>query len=134
MKKALPEDAPKPGAFKEPGAETPATEEAPASEVTTNLVDDIQLIDGIGDKTAEKLRDAGYGTLTSIADLTADQITELEQKIEISEGTFEKQEWQVQAREMIAGGEPRSQTDKDLRKKLLAQRDAGGKANEGEAS
>ncbi|MEM6914646.1 MAG: helix-hairpin-helix domain-containing protein, partial [Pseudomonadota bacterium] len=144
MKKPLPDDAPHPGAFEEPKAVDVASPEASSAKSEAQsgaeraadadgapaFVDDIQLIDGIGDVTAGKLKEAGYGTLSSIADLSAGDIAALEEKIGVSSGTADKQEWQVQAKEMIAGGEPRSDTDKKLYKKLLAEQQSAGSASD----
>ena len=49
--------------------------------------------------------------------MSADEITALEEKIG-KPGVVAKEEWVEQAKEMIAGEEPRSQVDKDLAKKM----------------
>ena len=108
-----------------PAEEAPAADAAPAeaAPAAAGFVDAIVLVDGIGPKGEEVLAAAGITKLTQIVDLTAEQIAELEEKIG-KPGVFEKQEWGVQAKEMIGGAEPRSQVDKDLAAKMRAEASA----------
>ena len=123
LKRQRPEDAPIPGAFKA-AADLAAASEAPAADKASgDFIDDIVLIDGIGEKTAEKLQAEGVGTLTALVALSAEDLTALEEKIG-AQGQAASQEWVEQAKEMIAGGEPRAQVDKDLAAKLRAERDS----------
>lgn len=84
---------------------------------STDFVDAVVLIDGIGPKGEEVLEAAGITKLTQIVELTAEQIADLEEKIG-KPGVVAKQEWVEQAKEMIGGAEPRSQVDKDLAAKM----------------
>lgn len=119
VKKPLHADLPVPGAFRAAGEE-PAAEQSKGG---ADFIDDIVLIDGIGDKTAEKLRQENVGTLTALVALSAEELAALEEKIG-AVGQAASQEWVEQANEMIAGGEPRAQVDKDLVAKMRAERDA----------
>lgn len=115
-------DLPMPGKFSDapkaaaPEAKTPKAKkkaDAPAAD----FIDAVVLVDGIGPKGEEVLKEAGISKLTQLAALTAAEITALEEKIG-KPGVFEKQEWVAQAKEMIGGAEPRSQVDKDLAAKM----------------
>ncbi|MEM9988767.1 MAG: helix-hairpin-helix domain-containing protein, partial [Pseudomonadota bacterium] len=121
VKKPQPEGVPIPGAF------TTASDESTSSdaEASGDFIDDIVLIDGIGEKTAEKLQAEGVGTLTALVALSAEELAALEEKIGAT-GQAASQEWVEQAKEMIAGGEPRAQVDKDLVAKMRAERDNEG--------
>ncbi len=86
-----------------------------------SFVDDIQLIDGVGPKSAKVLRQAKVGTLTGFAALSdADRNAVLE-----AAGLTERaarEEWVAQAKEMIDGGAPRSKVDRDYAARILAKR------------
>jgi len=115
-------DLPMPGAFKAAGAKPAAKkDDAPKAD----FVDAIVLVDGIGPKGEEALKEAGVSTLTALVAMTAEQITALEEKIG-KPGVVAKQEWIEQAKEMIGGAEPRSQVDKDLAAKMRKDAAAGG--------
>ena len=75
------------------------------------------MVDGIGPKGEEALAAAGITKLTELVAMSAEDITALEEKIG-KPGVVAKEEWVEQAKEMIAGEEPRSQVDKDLAKKM----------------
>jgi len=117
------DDLPLPGKFSEApkaAASAPKAKKekaAPKVAASADFVDAVVLIDGIGPKGEEVLAEAGITKLTQIAALTAEQITDLEEKIGKS-GVVAKQEWIEQANEMIGGAEPRSQVDKDLAAKM----------------
>ena len=121
-------DLPVPGKFREVAAAAAAKEKASkggakASAPAAGFVDAVILVDGIGPKGDEVLQAAGITTLTQLAALTAEQITELEEKIG-KPGAFAKGEWVEQAKEMIAGEEPRSEVDKKLKAKMLKEQAA----------
>jgi large subunit ribosomal protein L21 len=88
----------------------PSKKATPAAE--TSYKDDISLIGGIGAVLKKKLDVAGYGTLASIAALTADDITKLDTELKLG-GRIERDEWVEQARELIAGKPPRAKADKE---------------------
>lgn len=85
----------------------PAT--AKAAEPSYN--DDISLIGGVGPVLKKKLEGAGYGTLASIAALTAGDIAKLDEDLKLG-GRVERDEWVEQAKELMAGKPPRAKTDK----------------------
>ena len=103
--------APKAAKSKDKPAEK--TDAAPSAD----FVDAIVLVDGIGPKGEEALAAAGITKLTELVAMSAEDITALEEKIG-KPGVVAKEEWVEQAKEMIAGEEPRSQVDKDLAKKM----------------
>ncbi len=114
-------DLPLPGKFTTAPAPKPAKEDKPAkaegAAASADFVDAIVLVDGIGPKGEEALAEAGITKLTQLVAMSADEITALEEKIG-KPGVVAKQEWIEQAKEMIAGEEPRSQVDKDLAAKM----------------
>ena len=85
-----------------------------------SFVDDIQLIDGIGDKSTEALKEAGVATLTAFVALSDEERDKLLGDLGFAEQA-EKQEWLVQAQEMIDGKPPRAKVDQELAKKLAKQ-------------
>ena len=111
VKKALPEGVPMPAALRKAGAD-----DADA----VSFVDDIQLIDGIGDKSTEALKEAGVATLTAFVALSDEERDKLLGDLGFAEQA-EKQEWLVQAQEMIDGKPPRAKVDQELAKKLAKQ-------------
>ena len=125
------DDLPMPGKFTTGPApkakESPKADEASAP--AADFIDAVILVDGIGPKGEEVLKAAGIEKLTQLVALSAEQITELEEKIG-KPGIFAKEEWVEQAKEMIGGAEPRAQIDKDLAAKM--RKEAGGVAAKGE--
>ena len=77
-----------------------------------DIIDDISLISGVGPVLSEKLTEAGYGTLESIAKLKKAEIAKLDEELSLG-GRIEREEWVVQAKELLAGKPPRAQIDKD---------------------
>jgi len=75
------------------------------------------LVDGIGPKGAEALKEAGVATLTGLVAMSAKELAAIEEKIG-KPGVVAKEEWVEQAKEMIGGAEPRAQVDKDLVAKM----------------
>lgn len=88
-------------------------------EISTDFVDAIILIDGIGEKTAESLEGVGITKLTQLIELSEDDLTELAEKLGLGD-QIATQEWIDQAAEMIAGGEPRADVDKEIAEKMRA--------------
>ncbi len=106
--------------------ETAADTEAEADErgeITSALIgtaaDDIVLIDGIGPATANTLKEKGAGTLSGFAAMDEDVRSALLGELGVADKARE-QDWVGQAREILAGGEPRAKVDRDLLAKLLA--------------
>ena len=137
IKKAIPEDAPRPGAFVAAGerveAEADSSTFAEAGEKTpvgafgtdADFVDDIVLVDGIGPKTAEAMQAEGVGTLTALSNLEGAELTALLEKVGVDPAKAENEEWVKQARDMMAGGDPRADVDKKARDKMRAEKQAG---------
>ena len=83
-----------------------------------DFIDDVQLIDGVGNKIAQKLKERNAGTLTAIASLSDEMLDQLADVIG-AKGRPQREEWKVQAVEMMSGKPPRAKIDQDLVKKLL---------------
>jgi large subunit ribosomal protein L21 len=81
---------------------------APAADGTS---DDISLIGGIGPKMETGMRELGYNTFASIAAMTAEQIEAAEVHLK-QKGRFAREEWNEQAKELLAGKPPRAKTDR----------------------
>ena len=80
-----------------PAKAEPAAEEAPAAPAASDGGDDLTKIKGLGKVFAGKLNDAGITTFAQMAALSADEITALEEKLNVS-GKFEKEDWVAQAK------------------------------------
>ena len=114
VKGAKVSDLPLPGKFTTgPAPKAEKKDTAPSAD----FVDAIVLVDGIGPKGEEALAAAGITKLTELVAMSAEEITALEEKIG-KPGVVAKEEWIEQAKEMIAGEEPRSQVDKHLAAKM----------------
>jgi len=81
-------------------------------------IDLIVLIDGIGPKTADALKAEGIEKLTQLAGLEPNKRDSLFEALGVSDQA-KKEEWVVQAKEMIAGGAPRAKVDQDLVAKII---------------
>ncbi len=97
-------------AIEQPAAVQPIT-------VPAGFVDDIILIDGIGEKTVSLLADEGVTGISQIAAMSDEQLAVLTEKIGFK-GFEVTQEWKLQATEMLSGGLPRSKTDQTRLAKL----------------
>lgn len=86
-----------------------------------SFVDDIVLVDGIGPKAAKGLRSKGLGSLTAYADAKAADLKAVLEELGLAEKA-DREEWLVQAKEMIAGGAPRAKVDRDYAARQLAKR------------
>lgn len=105
-------DLPMPGKFKS------AEAKVEKAEAKVDFVDAVVLIDGIGPKGEEVLAAEGITKLSQVAAWSAGDIKAIEEKIG-KDGVVAKEEWVEQAKEMIAGGEPRAKVDQDLKAKML---------------
>lgn len=123
VKGARVDDLAVPGKFTIEKLDAPAPAAEKETAPSSDFVDDIVLVDGIGPKGAEALKEAGVSTLSGLAAMSAEELAAIEEKIG-KPGVAAKEEWVEQAKEMIAGGEPRAKTDKDLRAKILKERAA----------
>jgi len=129
VKRPRPDDAPMPAAIRIK-ADVSAAGEAPAAASFSDAVDKIVLIDGIGDKTAEGLIAEGVEKLTQLVAMSDDDRAALFEKIGAGEQAA-KQEWVVQAQEMIDGKAPRAKVDQDLAAKLRADAKGNGAKDNG---
>jgi large subunit ribosomal protein L21 len=93
-------------------AEPKAKAEKAAPVAEAAYKDDVTLIGGVGPVLKKKLEAAGYGTLASIAALSADDIAKLDAELKLG-GRIERDEWIEQAKELMAGKPPRAKADKE---------------------
>ena len=88
-------------AAKKPAAEKKAATQADAP------ADDLSLISGVGPVLVKKLNEAGYTTFKQIAEMTPEQIAELDAQLNFK-GRIERDQWVAQAKELMAGKPPRA--------------------------
>jgi large subunit ribosomal protein L21 len=94
-----------------------AAEQAPAvpqpSQTTGDVGagDNLSLISGVGPKIKQSLSDLGYTRFEQIASLTPDQIETIETALK-SKGRVARDEWIVQARDLMEGKPPRAKADR----------------------
>lgn len=86
---------------------TPVVDEAPVVEEQPKVAaaDDLTRISGVGPALAKKLTEAGYTSFQQIADLTQEQIEELEATVIRFSGRIERDDWKGQARGFVANPE-----------------------------
>jgi large subunit ribosomal protein L19 len=91
--------------------------EAQASDTTPapEFEDDITLILGIGEEIAGKLKGEGVTSLRQIAGWSEDDIADYDRKLDLK-GRIGRDEWVEQARELVAGGKPRTKADQEKAK------------------
>lgn len=99
----------------------------PVEEVVSELrppdgfIENVILIDGIGEKTALALRNSGVSKISQIATMPEGDLAKVVSRIGIP--GFEKtQEWQQQSIDMVKGALPRSVSDQDKLKSLIEER------------
>ena len=109
VKKDIHADAPAAGSFRKP--------EVAGGDDAVPFVDNIVLIDGIGEKTAEQLTEKGVATLTALVEMSEDDRKAMFEELSVAEKA-ENEEWVAQAQEMIDGKPPRAKVDQDLARKL----------------
>ena len=73
--------------------------------------DDISLISGIGEKLATELNGLGLVSFAQLANLRPDDVDQLESRLNLR-GRVRREEWQEQARELMAGKPPRGLSDR----------------------
>jgi large subunit ribosomal protein L21 len=88
----------------------PAPKAAKAKASAPNLNDNISLIDGLSLAMEKKMRAAYNTTLTDIAAWTADDIAKYNAEFALK-GRITREEWPVQARELLDGKAPRAKVD-----------------------
>ena len=123
VRKPFPKEAVLPGSIRAAG-DAGASENGDGNGFD-DAVDQIVLIDGIGDKTAEALIAEGVSKLTQLVALSDDDRAALFEKLSVTDQA-EKQEWVVQAQEMIDGKPPRAKVDQDAVAKIRAAAADGG--------
>lgn len=74
--------------------------------------DNLSLIGGVGPKMEKELNKAGIFHFWQLAAMTADDVSKLEGTGEIGP-RVSREEWVVQAQELLAGKPPRAKTDRD---------------------
>lgn len=114
VKKDLHADAPVEGSFK-----APATEAASGDvKIEGTAADNIVLVDGIGPKTEEALKEKGYGSLSAFVNADEAERAAVLEELGVTDDAA-KEDWVGQAKDILAGGQPRAKVDQDLLKKLL---------------
>jgi large subunit ribosomal protein L3 len=115
VKKALHANAPADGSFK-----APAKGDAPAAgvQIEGTAADTIVLVDGIGPKTEENLKEKGLGSLSAFVAMADDERTAILEELGVAEDAA-NEDWVGQAKDILAGGQPRAKVDQDLLAKLL---------------
>ncbi len=98
-----------------PGAAEAAAAKAEAANAP-QVVDDVSLISGVGDVLAEKLAGEGVTSLTQIAKWKKDDIADYDEKLSLG-GRIERDEWIVQAKELLEGKAPRAKVDQEAAEK-----------------
>ena len=86
------------------------------SSMKSGKADDLKLLSGVGPAIAKRLAEAGITSYQQIADLDEAGIKELDEKANLG-GRIEREEWQEQARELMAGKPPRAKVDQEAAKK-----------------
>ncbi len=115
-------DKPKPAKKAEAPAEAAALFAAPEG-----AKDDLKLIGGVGPKLEEKLNGLGITTFAQIAAFTPEDVAKVDDALSFK-GRIDRDEWIDQAKELMAGGEPRAKVDK----KAKADKDAEAKTDDPE--
>ena len=93
------------------------SEDKPAAKAEkSGKADDLKLLSGVGPAIAKRLAEAGVTSYQQIADLDEAGIAELDEKANLG-GRIEREEWQEQARELMAGKPPRAKVDQEAAKK-----------------
>ncbi len=102
--------APKVAAKAEKPAVAPKTEKAAAAAPTVDA-SNLSLISGVGPAIEKKLRAAGITSWNDIAAWDDAAIQKWDAELKLN-GRATKEEWVEQAKELLAGKEPRAKTDK----------------------
>ena len=119
VKKARPDEAPEAGSFRAPEKAEESTGAGAVTAITPgSAADTIVLVDGIGPKTEEQLKEKGAGTLSGFIALSDEDRAALLEELGVA-ADAEKEDWLGQAKDILAGGEPRADVDKQLLAKLL---------------
>jgi large subunit ribosomal protein L21 len=90
-----------PEAKVEADAIKPAPQKAKAEQTAKTDGDQLTEINGIGPVIAQKLNDGGIATFQQIADFTAEQIAEIDEKLNFK-GRIDREEWVAQAKKLTS--------------------------------
>lgn len=82
-----------------------------AAGLPAGVPDDLSLVGGISDATAENLKGHGIETLGDLATLPDDRLSDLEGSLNLRKEQILREEWVEQARELLEGLPPRAKTD-----------------------
>lgn len=80
------------------------------------VAENISLIDGIGPKISKQLASVGIISLSHIASLSVAELAALDAKLGLK-GRSDREDWIVQAKELLAGKTPRAKADQVKAKK-----------------
>ncbi len=115
VKRAIHADAPAAGSFKAPAGASAASGDV---KIEGTAADTIVLVDGIGPKTEAALKEKGAGTLSGFVAMSDADRDVLLADLGVAEDAA-SEDWLGQARDILAGGQPKAKTDQALLKKLL---------------
>ena len=79
----------------------PAPQKEKAEQTAKTDGDQLTEINGIGPVIAQKLNDSGIATFQQIADFTAEQIAEIDEKLNFK-GRIDREEWVAQAKKLTS--------------------------------
>jgi large subunit ribosomal protein L21 len=82
----------------------------PAAAPTAGIIDDVEVIGGVGPALKKKLAGAGITTLTQIAAMSAADMAKVDEDLKLG-GRTEREQWIEQAKELLAGKPPRAKVD-----------------------
>ncbi len=91
-------------------ARAPKAAKAVAADAPAGIVDDVEIIGGVGPALKKKLAAAGITTLTQIAAMSAADMAKVDEDLKLG-GRTEREEWIEQAKELLAGKPPRAKID-----------------------
>ncbi|MEO0464685.1 MAG: 50S ribosomal protein L21 [Pseudomonadota bacterium] len=109
-KKAAPKKAAAPKTEAAPTTQAPAPKAGAAKADTPSVDTNLSLISGIGPGIEKKLRAAGIETLTTIAAWDEAEATKWNEELKLGNRPA-KDEWAVQAQELLDGKPPRAKAD-----------------------
>ncbi len=128
VKIARPAEAPEAGSFRAPEKAAPKEDKGSGSggaNITPGgPADTIVLVDGIGPKAEEKLKEKGAGTLSGFVEMADADRDALLEELGVAEKA-KTEDWVGQAKDLLAGGEPQAEVDRKLLAKLIKEQEGG---------
>ncbi|MBI1341138.1 50S ribosomal protein L4 [bacterium] len=88
------------------------------------FVDDVVLIDGVGEQSAKQLAAEGFAKLTALASLSDADAAAMFARAGYADKAA-REEWLAQARDLVAGGAPRAKVDQRLLRQMREQQMRG---------